>query len=262
MYCFVLIRQLDTDTSPLAAQVTPEWLARTAAGLTKDLQQTVAQFWPEAAGAVVRVGSGPSDVGPDEIPAFITPTTPEPGAIAYHSDDGSAKPFIVLALDTVSTLQEAQEALSHEFDETIADAPCNRWADNGAGEESAFEICDPVESNSYPVDLGDGGDPVWASDFVLPAFFSQNASGPYCYLALAGNAQAQVAGTPSAPFAVATGGYEVERTATGSETQVTAKVHPVAGKRGARVQKGAHPWTSRTARRGVLPVNTGEADAG
>ena len=63
--------------------------------------------------------------------------------------------------------------LSHEVLETFIDPNVNLWADRGDGTAVALEIADPVESDSYPVEVD--GRPVSVSNFVTPAWFDPNA---------------------------------------------------------------------------------------
>ena len=236
--CCVLV--LEATSSALASQVTPAWLARCAAACEKQLQNEVASFWGLEIGGV-RVGSGPTDVQPGEMVFAIVDSLPDaPGAIAYHDVAGAAVPVGFLALSTCSTLDDVSPAISHELGETTGDPDCNRWADDGAGNEWALELCDAVESNSYTVDLGDGQAPIKVSDFVLPSFFAAGAAAPYNFVQ---------SPAPSVPFATATGGYQIKRSSGANETQVQAlspRPRRVAG------LATAHA-SSRVGRRGLAP---------
>ena len=240
MTCVVLI--MEATSSPLVSQVTPAWLARCASACTTQLTRDVAPVYGGAYG--VRVGSGSSDVQPGEMVFAIVDALPDaPGAIAYHDTSGGDVPVAFLALSTCSTLDDVSTAISHELCETAGDASCDLWADDGQGHEWARELCDAVESNSYGIDLGDGQAPIKVSDFLLPGFFGANDPGPYCFLQAnpsAGTAQ----GIPSAPFATASGGYQVQRTSGGGETQVQGKIRDL------RLAKQRH-WSSRVYRRGA-----------
>ncbi|MCC3773273.1 hypothetical protein [Streptomyces sp. UNOB3_S3] len=57
--------------------------------------------------------------------------------------------------------------LSHEVLETLCDSHVNLWASNGNGESVALEVADPVESDSYEVNVSGTG-PVTVSNFVTP----------------------------------------------------------------------------------------------
>lgn len=227
-FTFVLLKEV--TSSALAAQVTPEWLTKAAASLTVQLNRDFAPCW--GGSYLVRVGSRPTDIAKGEIAFSILDTLPSaPGAIAYHDVDGNAVPIAFLALSTCNTLDDVSSAISHECCETGADAGCNLWADDGAGTEWAHEACDAVESASYKI-----GD-ITVSDFVTPAFFVRNSSGPYSFM-----------GVAYAPFQTAGGGYQIKRTSGTGESQVTGDL---GSKRGMRAVRGEHHWSSRTARRGV-----------
>lgn len=233
MLCFVLIDQA-TSASPLSTQVTPDWLARVAGAITLQLNRDVAPYWPEATGAVVRTGSGPSDLNAGEIAFGIVDTLPAaPGAIAYHDVTGLAVPYALLALSTCNTLDDVSVAISHECCETAGDADCNLWADAGTGFEYARELCDAVESNIYLIN------DVSVSDFLLPAFFAMTAPAPFNWLATQPN---NGASAPGGPFLTGSGGYQIQRQSGGGETQVFGTPR--------RLEARKH-FTSRTYRRGV-----------
>jgi hypothetical protein len=214
MFRFVLINETAGDTSALAGQVTADVLTRAASDIQDWLTSDVAQYWPAAAGATVRVGSGPTDLVADEIAAPITPTLANaPGDEAYHDVDGKACPVVFIGLDTVPTLDELTAAIAHEFAETIENPGCNEFADDGQGHEWAHELCDAVQGGRYRKGT------TMVSDFVLPPFYVPGAAGPYNWLGIADPSQ----GLP-APFATAAGGYQIQRTSGGGETQVTGTV--------------------------------------
>lgn len=231
MFCFVLI--LEASTSPLAAQLTPDWLTKAAEAVTSQLQNDVGLSWRDALDSVVRVGSGPADVQPGEIAFAIVDELPDaPGAIAYHDVAGNAVPVAFLALSTCNSLDDVSVAISHECCETAGDPECNAWRDDGQGHEYAQELCDAVQASTYRID------DIAVSDFVLPDFFGvSGAPAPYSFVGAQGGTQ------PSGPFATASGGYQIQRQSGGGETQVT-------GTLGRRERRARH-WSSRTYRRGV-----------
>src|SRR5579875_1488200 len=253
--CFVLIAESGL-TGPLAVQLTPQWLGRCATAINTQLQRDVSGPWPLATRAFVRVASGPTDIGPGEIAFAILPSLPNaPGAVAYHDVDGNAVPTAFLGLDTCNTLDDVSIAISHEIIETVGDPECDLWVDDGQGNEWAAELCDAVESNNYTIDLGDGQSPIRVSDFLLPNFFAPNAPAPYNFLSAIPSGRVtspSVTGSPSAPFATASGGYQIKRSSGGGETQVTGTIR--------NTKKKMH-WSSRTARRGVKPEQVQRAAA-
>lgn len=243
--CCVII--IEATTSPLIPQVTAAWLARCAQACATQLNRDVAPIWGGGSWGV-RVGSGPTDVHPGEMVFSIVDQLPDaPGAVAYHDVAGAAVPVAFLALATCQTLDDVSTAISHELCETAGDEACNLWADDGAGHEWARELCDAVESGWYNVDLGEGQSPIKVSDFLLPAFFAPGATGPLSFVASTSPASASF---PSAPFATAAGGYQLQRSSGAGETQVTADS---ASRRGALARARKHHWSSRPARRGLRP---------
>jgi hypothetical protein len=235
-----------TAASPLTASVTAAWLARCAQACATQLLRDAAPIWGRAVTAV-RAGSGPTDIQAGEIVFALLDSLPDaPGAIAYHDVNGAEVPVAFLGLQTCKTLDDISSAVSHELLETLGDEGCNRWVDDGKGAEWALELCDAVESNSYPIDIGDGQPPIMVSDFLLPAFFCAGTAAPYNFMAIPGNpvVPTSAVAAPAGPFATAAGGYQITRQSGGGETQVTGSV------RAARAAKMAH-WSSRPSRRGA-----------
>lgn len=260
MTCAVLI--MAATTSPLASQLTPAWLARCAQAATTQLSRDAAKYWGTAVDGC-RVGSGPTDVQPGELAYTIVDEDADaPGAVAFHDVQGNAVPFAVLILSTCNTLDDVSNAITHELLEANGDLDCNAWCDDGQGHEWARETCDAVESNSYPIDLGDGQPPIAVSDFVLPSFFAQGGQAPFNFCATLSPA---TGASPSTSFATASGGYQIERDSGGNEQQVQAQQTRPAARydggnwinidgtpRDARVAR-MRSWTSRAARRGWGP---------
>jgi hypothetical protein len=224
---------MEATSSPLVPQVTPAWLARCAVACSTQLIRDVSPVYGGGPYAV-RVALDAKDTRTGEVVFAIVDALPQsPGAIAYHDVAGNALPVAFLALSTCSSLDDVSTAASHELCETAGDPDCNTWNDDGAGHEFCRELCDAVESVSYPVDIGDGGPPVLVSDWLLPAFFAASAPGPYSFR-----------GTAQGPFLTAPGGYQIQRTSGGGETQVTGMI------RASKIPRAKH-WSSRTYRRGL-----------
>lgn len=244
MTCCAIIMQ--ATSSALVSQVNVDWLGRCAAACATQLRRDVSRWWGAAIDGV-RVSNG-QDLQFGEMVFAVVDALPDaPGAVADHDVQGNAMPVAYLALSTCNSLDDVSTAISHELCEIDGDEDCNVWCDDGQGHEWAREICDAVESNSYPIDLGDGQPPIRVSDFLLPAFFEAGASGPYNFCAAIAN-QA----SPSAPFATASGGYQIERDSGGNEQQVQGAkiVHLYGTPRAPRAERMKH-WASRAARRGL-----------
>jgi hypothetical protein len=98
-------------------------------------------------------------------------------------------------------------SLSHEVVEARLDRCLNRWVMGPDGKVYAFELCDPVDDQVYPVPTG-GGD-VSVSNFVLPAWFDPLAEqGPFDQMQLLGLQPADDKPIDK-PFAYSKGGYLV-----------------------------------------------------
>jgi len=152
----------------------------------------------------------------------ILDNTTQAGALGYHSEDNDvvdgfifAQPVLdnggVVLYDSTNPQNiSVSSVLSHEICEMVGDYYVNFWAD-GPGvvaadgqtyTEYALELCDPVEANSYTIDLGDGT-LVLVSNFVLPTWFNPQAQAtdaPFDYLQLL-----------SVPFSMTPGGYMIVR---------------------------------------------------
>lgn len=89
--------------------------------------------------------------------------------------------------------------LSHEVLETLRNQFVNEWWDGPDGREWAAEVCDPVESDSYPYDVKNVGRAM-VSNFILPPWADPQGSGKVDFM-----------GTCPGPFQVAPGGYAVVR---------------------------------------------------
>ena len=122
------------------------------------------------------------------------------GFLGYHFVNGLPVTYI-FAKDDIDSNGEFSSTLSHEVLEMLADPGVNLYSmgfyrDRAGKRRSAFipyEVCDPVQENTYKID----GVPV--SDFVLPEWFEpEHADGvmPMDYL-----------GVLDGPFMLADGGY-------------------------------------------------------
>lgn len=204
---YVLISE--TKDAPLTGAVSSGWLAEVAEAITIQLSRDFAPVW--GVGGVSRIVAG-GPIPPDGYVFAIVDDLPEaPGAIAYHSVDGKGVPVAYLALNTCQTLADVSSAISHEVLETAGDPGANRWADGGDGYEYALELCDAVESNLYTITTTNGVE-VSVSDFLLPPFFGGQ------------NGCLDFMGVCPAPFATASGGYQIRRKAGTGETDITGKL--------------------------------------
>lgn len=152
-------------------------------------------------------------------------------AIAHHGYAPGARH--AWALVGVRETPEWTVAASHEALEALVNLHLDRWADAPDGDRWAYEICDPVQAQSYPMGVEVMGEErvVRLSNYVLPAFWGQpqlEAPELYDYLS-----------TLPGRFILAPGGYAVvERD--GQRTEL-----------GAGARRGSSPNQARATARGA-----------
>ena len=226
----------ESKTAPLAASVTPEWLAACAVAFQIQLNRDVsAQYGGQY---TVRAGATSTDIRPGEAVYALLDTVPAEGAIAYHDDNGTDVPVAFQALSLCNTLDDISSAISHELCESAGDDACNIFADDLNGFSFAFELSDAIELNGYRIGT------IFVSDFLLPSFFEPKAPGPYTFCQASG----LPGDFPTAALQTARGGYQIKRNQGTGEVQVEAHQD---SKRGQIVLAGRHHPSSRPARRGV-----------
>jgi hypothetical protein len=154
-----------------------------------------------------------------------------PGALGYHQEETNSKvdgfilcePILsnggtVLTFDPNNSSQySVSGTLSHEVLETMQNRFTNKWYDFGNASWCG-EVCDPVESVSYGIAVGNIN--VAVSDFCFESFFNPDATlprnGPFNYLK-----------TLTTSFSMLSGGYSIQRTGgPGTETQVFGATMP------------------------------------
>jgi hypothetical protein len=170
----------------------------------------------------------------------ILDNSTQAGALGYHSLDSSGRPdaFIFakpvldnagVALYDASNPQNTTVAsvLSHELMEMTLDVYANGWwigpsvndTKGNAYTMYAMEVADPVESDSYVIEIGPATAliPISVSNFITPAW---------------SNPEATVADSPfdhmkrlTAPFSMSKGGYLIVGQA-GNTTQVFGEEMP------------------------------------
>src|ERR1700690_3395482 len=152
---------------------------------------------------------------------FDSPTVA--GALGYHSlDNDVIDAFIfvdpvldnkgVVLYDTTNSQNvSVSSVLSHEVCEMFGDRFANFWSDGPSGgqyDQYALELCDPVENDSYEIDVTFDGitHKVSASNFIFPSWFNPEATiklnAPFDYLKKL-----------KAPFSMTSGGYMIVRSA-------------------------------------------------
>lgn len=285
---YVLIDETNGATTSSGEKLTPQLLALACQAMNVYLNRDVAQHWGH--GGMVRPGSGPTDIQPNEVPAHIQPALDVQGAIAYHDVYGAGLPDIydgITLSDTLFGPSGWSVAMTHEIAETEGDPETNALRADGRGKLFAQETADPVEVQSYPITLKsdgeiadvpntapglaeDGSFTMYVANFVLDAYFTPGHTGPYDYMTEQGMPGAN---GPAGPFQLVPAGggdYQIWEIDPQNEQQVfgeekrggsRALRHAIAnvGKLGDvwvagsvahRAAKKAHP-SSRAHRRGV-----------
>jgi len=116
------------------------------------------------------------------------------GALGYHDLTKDGQPVSkIFVKTTLADNQLVSVTACHELFEMAIDPIANLWAEATDGTEYAYEMCDPVEEDTFLVDG------IQMSDFVHPAWFEPFKHPPgtkYDHLGLL-----------KAPFSMTKGGY-------------------------------------------------------
>ena len=124
---------------------------------------------------------------PGSVVIAVLDDSDQADALGWHTEDSGdveygrvfAKPVLDNGGDALTAQLSVASVLSHEVLEWFVDPHCNLYAGRGDGTAVAVEVGDPVESDSYPVNVkrADGTVvPVTLSNFVTPAWFDPQAS--------------------------------------------------------------------------------------
>jgi hypothetical protein len=120
------------------------------------------------------------------------------GDLGYHdlTDDGLplSKVFVKTTLDAG---EKVSVTASHELAEMLIDPAINLWAETPAGDFYAYEVADPVEEETFPIDGID------LSDFVFPSYFEG--------FRLPGSVQFDYLNRVTQPFQILPNGYSMVR---------------------------------------------------
>jgi hypothetical protein len=170
---------------------------------------------------------------PKKVPGYawvvsMLDNSTQAGALGYHSLDNDkidafifAQPVLsnggaVIVFDPNNPSQYTVSAtLSHEVCEMVGDRYAGGFSQGPqvtAGNLYCQELCDPVENDSYAVNVG--GTQIAVSNFVFPSWFNPEATAinmPFDYLKKL-----------AAPFTMDAGGYMIVASLT-KEGEVTAK---------------------------------------
>jgi hypothetical protein len=126
----------------------------------------------------------------------IADTSDEAGALGYHelTPEGLPVSYAFAKTDKLSGYSTSV-TMSHEILEMLGDPNINLAAE-GPGGFYAYENCDAVEYDGDGYHIEVDGRQVLVSDFVTPAWFSQDAPGPWDFRRLL-----------NGPFELRGGGY-------------------------------------------------------
>lgn len=186
------------------AKVDPAELVRIAPGLQMQLREDLAATWGVGEADVVRADDEPTMPGEIEIQIHADAPANEAGALALHDKQPDGTPIIHVFYDLIMQFgAELSAAVSHELLEARIDPEGDQVATLPDGRVCALEICDQVESLTYPK-LG-----VDVSNFNTKANYGMGEGEVYDFL----HAQASA-------FEVMSGGYAQTRNSDGSWNQL------------------------------------------
>lgn len=144
--------------------------------------------------------------GNDGFPVVVLDDSDQAQALGYHTQDPNGKiwcrvftnPILKRGGTALQGSNSVSVVLSHEILETFYNPYVNLWSNRGDETFVAVEICDPVERQSYEIEVE--GTKVSVSNFVLEAWFDKEMinAGRYDYLSKL-----------TKPLEVAHGGYNV-----------------------------------------------------
>jgi hypothetical protein len=217
--------------------------------VNRQLRDHVAPAWGLLPPSVLYMPNGAQGQHMDAI-ITVFDDADQAGDLGYHTEGPDAdvygrvfaRPVLANGGNALTADLSVCSVLSHECCETLGDRTCSDWAQAASGQLTAYELCDPVEGDSYRMTItASSGEQVTGtvSDFVLPSWFDSNAApGPTDYMGLV-----------TAPFQVRPTGYSIVMSG-GSVTEQFGERYPLW-----RLVTKEHP-TSRTARRdpSVIPA--------
>jgi hypothetical protein len=117
-------------------------------------------------------------------------------ALGYHDLTKDGQPVSkIFVRTTIDDGEKVSVTACHELFEMAIDPVANLWAQASDGAEYAYEMCDPVEENTFDVDG------VAMSNFVHPAWFE-----PFKYPP---GAKYDHLGKLKAPYSMTKGGYMI-----------------------------------------------------
>lgn len=155
------------------------------------LRYHVAPAWNISSPAVVYYAD-PATIPPGAHRIAIVDKDPsgEAGVLGWHTEDqqgiygiAAAEPVLTSGYKTLEGDWSLSSVVMHEIGEMACDQSCRGWEMADDGYLYAREIGDPVEGQTFRI-RPSGGPYVAACNFVTPAWFDNDAHGPYDYLGL------------------------------------------------------------------------------
>ena len=188
--------------------------------IASQVQTDVAPIW-ERAPATVTFYTDPTTVPAGAYVIAIVDTIPNQptSLLGGHTENQAgqmsgvvaAQPELANGGQVLTGDWSVSSTLSHEVLEMFIDPSCNLWANDGQGSVYSFEVCDPVEAPTYPVNG------VSVSNFVTPAWFDP--------LAPVGS-QFDKQNLLKAGFSILPGGYMTYESANGKVQQQWGAAYP------------------------------------
>lgn len=118
------------------------------------------------------------------------------GALGYHDLTQDGQPISkIFVKTTIDDKQQVSVTACHELFEMAIDPVANLWAQASNGTEYAYEVCDPVEEDTFEVNG------IAMSNFVHPAWFEPFKHPP--------GTKFDHLGLLKAPYAMTKGGYVI-----------------------------------------------------
>lgn len=150
--------------------------------------QAVKHFYPTW-GIDARVSYAPQPV-PKTYRILVMDDSDVQNALGYHDFEAGVPTSKVFARTTKNDGGQWSVTASHELLEMLVDPEGVLAALRDDGTFFAYEICDPVETQTYSING------VNVSNFALPSWFANGSKAPYDYLH-----------TTTRPFQIERGGY-------------------------------------------------------
>lgn len=117
-------------------------------------------------------------IPPDVWPIFLNRSSTEPGALAWHTEEGTLVYGRTYVGDCLAMGLSWQCTLSHEVVETVVNPTATKVWRMPDGRYTSLEVADAVEADKYHYERHG----IWLSDFVYPEFFSTRKVAKYDHM--------------------------------------------------------------------------------